>query len=531
MSGGGTSVTVSGNAWKQVVLPGAVTIESDTVLRFTVDIPSGGLGELQGIGLDLDGDHGNGNGAIFQLAGTQSWAGASRAHFLGATDGPVTVEIALGHLAGRSFDRLVLMNDDDAPVGGAARMTVSDVTIGGAGGALPFNAAPLTAPIDAGDVSEDAGPVVIDLLSRASDADGDALSVTGVSVTAASGAAVRYSLAEGRLTIDPRQFGAGLDAGEIERVNVSYGVSDGRGGLAAGSARLDVIGADDAPATIGSSYVSGPPGGFNVEVRFVGSWTQALKAAFAEAAETISAAITGDLPGVSWGGGTIDDIRITAELAAIDGNYGIVGQAGPTNVRYGSYLPFLGEMIFDSADAARMLSGGTWGDVVLHEMMHTLGFGTMWSHMGLVRSYSGDLRFTGANAIEAYRTEFSSIASRDSKASLGVPVETDGGAGTAGGHWDEGTFGREVMTGWVDGTNYLSDLTVAALEDMGYDTVWNGAPGTGGSVLGGLAGFGLAGFGSGFGFGAGFGRFLPGATLEIDDAIVVLTEDDPFAIA
>ena len=30
------------------------------------------------------------------------------------------------------------------------------------------------------------------------------------------------------------------------------------------------------------------------------------------------------------------------------------------------------------------------------------------------------------------------------------PVEQDGGSGTAGSHWDEETFGNELMTGYVN---------------------------------------------------------------------------------
>ena len=407
VSEGGGSVTLTGNTWKQVALPEILTIEADTVLRVTIDIPAGAEGEIQGIGLDFDNDFDNGTEVIFQLAGTQRWDGAIQDHHAGPTGGPVTIEIPLGAYAGMRFDRLVLANDDDRPVGAPASMTVSDVSIAAAVAPPPppANTAPVIAPIDAGDVSEDGAPVVIDLLVGATDADGDALSVANVSVSASSGAAVQYGLSGGRLTIDPSQFGAALGTGEVETLLVSYDVADGRGGIAAGSARLDVLGADEAPPpapSIGSSYVSGgAASNFNVEIVFTGTWTQALKAAFAEAAETISSVITGDLPGVSWGGGSIDDIRITATLSAIDGDYGIVGQAGPTNVRWGSYLPFLGEMTFDSADASRMLSQGTWEDVILHEMLHTLGFGTMWTYMGLVADYAGDLRFTGANAIRA----------------------------------------------------------------------------------------------------------------------------------
>ena len=379
----------------------------------------------------------------------------------------------------------------------------------------PANAAPVTAPIDAGSVSEDGAPVIVDLLARASDADGDALGVAKVAVTAGSGAAVAFTLSGGQLTVDPGQFGAALDAGDVETLSVSYDVVDGRGGVAAGSATLDVLGADDAPPppppapTIGSSYVSGgAASNFNVEVVFTGTWIQELKAAFADAADAISAIITGDLPDVASGGGMIDDIRITATLAPIDGAYNTVGYAGPTNARWGSYLPYLGEMTFDSADADRMLDQGIWGDVIFHEMMHAIGFGTLWEYMGLVTDYAGDLRFTGANAIQAYGSGFPAIAGADPLSAAGVPVETDGGAGTAGGHWDEATFGNEVMTGWVDGTNYLADITVAALQDMGYDTAWGSGADVGGLWAGASA------------------RLQGRLAVEVEDAVVVLAAED-----
>jgi hypothetical protein len=28
------------------------------------------------------------------------------------------------------------------------------------------------------------------------------------------------------------------------------------------------------------------------------------------------------------------------------------------------------------------------------------------------------------------------------------------------------------MTGFINGSNYLSDMTTASLEDLGYDTTW-----------------------------------------------------------
>ena len=50
-----------------------------------------------------------------------------------------------------------------------------------------------------------------------------------------------------------------------------------------------------------------------------------------------------------------------------------------------------------------------------------------------------------------------------------VPIETEGGPGTAEGHWSERVFDNELMTGWLDsGTNPISRLTIASMADLGY---------------------------------------------------------------
>ena len=59
----------------------------------------------------------------------------------------------------------------------------------------------------------------------------------------------------------------------------------------------------------------------------------------------------------------------------------------------------------------------------------------------------------------------------------GVPIEQDGGDGTAFAHWDDATFGNELMTGTLDftSTNPLSVITVGAFDDMGYDVDYSAA--------------------------------------------------------
>lgn len=50
----------------------------------------------------------------------------------------------------------------------------------------------------------------------------------------------------------------------------------------------------------------------------------------------------------------------------------------------------------------------------------------------------------------------------------GAPVEQDGGSGTAGSYWDEGIFTNEITTGYINPSNYISDVTWASLADLGY---------------------------------------------------------------
>jgi hypothetical protein len=210
---------------------------------------------------------------------------------------------------------------------------------------------------------------------------------------------------------------------------------------------------------------------YNITIEFKGSaWSQELHDVFVQAANRLAQLIVGDVPDVSvvglkGGPKLVDDITITAELKAIDGAGGILGQAGPTSVRTGSYLPATAVMQFDSADAANFNSQGLFDEIVLHEMIHSVGFGSIWSYLGLVSGSD----FTGENALAEYKA----LVGGDP---AGVPVETEGGAGTAGSHWLETLFDNELMTGWidVDGPDPLSRVTVASLEDLGYQVSYSG---------------------------------------------------------
>ena len=225
---------------------------------------------------------------------------------------------------------------------------------------------------------------------------------------------------------------------------------------------------------------------FNITINFYGDqWTTELKAAFIESADFLSSTIAGDLEDVTYNGELIDDIVIDAKLVEIDGSGGVLGRAGPTVVRSTDGvtpdgLTVKAVMEFDIADAFDYDAAGLFKDIVQHEMMHCLGFGTLWEYQDLIDTYvddngtrrpvddTFDFRFTGDAAVAEYEVEFANIWLADANSNLGIPVETDGGPGTAGGHWDDATFTNELMTGYIDNENFMSDMSIASLADMGY---------------------------------------------------------------
>ena len=175
----------------------------------------------------------------------------------------------------------------------------------------------------------------------------------------------------------------------------------------------------------------------------------------------------------------VDGLLIVASIVPIDGKGGILGQAGPRYLRDGG-LPYVGCMQFDEADIGSMEANGSLSSVILHEMGHVIGIGTLWKYLGHMNGYKPTTAcnssieeftvkpaFTGKEAI----TEYATLGGHGN-----VPVEDKGGQGTRCGHWSEATFGNELMTGWANaGAMPLSRMTVASLFDLGYEVNKNAA--------------------------------------------------------
>jgi len=209
---------------------------------------------------------------------------------------------------------------------------------------------------------------------------------------------------------------------------------------------------------------------FTIEVRFIGGLTEPQKDAFKTAADRWTKVIVGDLPSVEVNGEVIDDVMIMAQGADIDGLGGILGMAGPNDLRpkaagLTAFIPATGEMTFDTADLENMERNNTLTDVITHEMGHVLGFGTIWNYKGLLKGRrTNNPTFNGKMAKKAYRK----LLGADAKLKP-VPVENRGGPGTADSHWRETIFRNELMSGYIASPgNPLSILTVASLQDLGY---------------------------------------------------------------
>ena len=202
--------------------------------------------------------------------------------------------------------------------------------------------------------------------------------------------------------------------------------------------------------------------GYHIELTFSGV-TSSQQRIFEQAASRLEQIVTGDLPNVLSAGRVIDDVLISISAEGIDGVGRILGQSSATRFRSGSDLPYQGFSEFDSADLASMQANGTLLSVAEHEMLHVMGFGIIWSELGLLSGAStSNPRFTGPNATAAYNRIFGLSGSS-------VPVEASGGSGTRLSHWRESTFNTELMTGWLNGTTSpLSQITVASLADLGY---------------------------------------------------------------
>ena len=163
--------------------------------------------------------------------------------------------------------------------------------------------------------------------------------------------------------------------------------------------------------------------------------------------------------------GTVDDIIIEILLTEIDGPLGILGQAGPRYVRTDDFLTLSGVMIFDTSDLGLLDELDLFEDVIVHEMGHVLGIGTLWN---VEPNFPRTLR-EGPDSNPYFSGKKANVFWNAEGGTFELPIENMGGPGTALGHWRESTLNNELMTGFLNlGKNPLSRITAGSMRDLGY---------------------------------------------------------------
>ncbi len=278
--------------------------------------------------------------------------------------------------------------------------------------------------------------------------------------------------------------------------------TDFLGRAAATSWRLGSAGAQIVTATAGSlpplAFTAigstPPPSTFKIEVRYASGTNPSAtqRAAFdAAAARWTQLILSGGPPylvvptdsdpsGVcpSMLNELVDGVVIHVKYETLT-SPNILGATGLCVIRDEGFLPVQGLMFLNTTALPNLESNGWLQDVIVHEMGHALGYGTLWEvtiqdhpELGSNHFLNGvpgpDPTYTGLAARAAFN---GSIATGTTFTGTPVPLEATGGGGTAYVHWRESTFTTELMTGYISAPgvlNPLSAMTVQQFRDLGY---------------------------------------------------------------
>jgi hypothetical protein len=363
------------------------------------------------------------------------------------------------------------------------------VTVSGTG--LLIAQGPGTAEVTAttGEATE-AATVIVQSTASLEAAEGNGQTATsGTAVPTPPAVQVRDALNNPVAGVQVR-FQVGAASGSVTGETQTTG-ADGIARVAAW--RLGTAGINTLTATVEGAELEGEPvefiattadaSGYNITVRHLGNHTTAQLRAFAEAELRWENLVTADLPDVNDNlpanecgehpatNGPFDDLTIFVTIEPIDGPDGVLGRAGPCFVRDPGNLTVIGRMQFDVADVEFLEDEGSLQAVILHEMGHVLGFGTLWNLAGLLVDPADpdtpaieDPHFTGAQALTAFNA-----AGGTTYAGPKVPVMDVGPVGTINSHWRDQVFDPELMTGFLsEGFNPLSAISVRSLQDLGY---------------------------------------------------------------
>ncbi|GAX21589.1 hypothetical protein FisN_29Hh022 [Fistulifera solaris] len=227
---------------------------------------------------------------------------------------------------------------------------------------------------------------------------------------------------------------------------------------------------------------------FDVTIIYRNVRNETIQMAFEEAATRWESVVTGDLPSqriplIRKGPFTsdckigtlprvVDDVLVCVRVGAIDGRRVVLARASTGYRRRHNGITVFGSMLFDEADLDWLLGSGQLKGIVLHEMGHVFGLNrVVWDKMGLINNRDPSCHY-----------KLNSAASRAWQNVTGcgpdvaVPIENEGGSGTACSHFDEQCLRTELMTGFVSALDLpLSVITVGAMEDLGFTVNYTAA--------------------------------------------------------
>jgi hypothetical protein len=150
----------------------------------------------------------------------------------------------------------------------------------------------------------------------------------------------------------------------------------------------------------------------------------------------------------------------------------------------GRFIPTTGMAIINTSSellAVLTSNASFFQDVMTHEFGHVLGIGSLW---GTEQSSSGTTlgrnfvnRSAGTYSVNTYAGWYYGEL-LDTYAPTALPVTTGEGEGSDYSHWREQIFDSELMTHQAESTTTnmpLSQLTIAALRDLGYNVNYGAA--------------------------------------------------------
>lgn len=155
----------------------------------------------------------------------------------------------------------------------------------------------------------------------------------------------------------------------------------------------------------------------------------------------------------------LDDFHLCARDKYIDGDAGIIAQAGISYL-WGNGLPAAGFLNVDPVDITAHVNIGAFETVLMHEMLHCLGFGNRWRGQGVLGTdrIRGRIvyKYEGAKGLDVWQNEWGCNGEPPFASDLV--------------HWDESCMGYEVMTYMLNPAQYMpvSKLSAASMEDLGY---------------------------------------------------------------